>query len=58
MRGPVCPVCENRDYALQNGRYYCLLCSTASQELGTEKILDEDHLLTLGMRATSVSIRG
>jgi hypothetical protein len=28
------------------------------QELGIEKVMDEDHLLTLGMRATSISIRG
>jgi hypothetical protein len=56
--GPVCAVCEGQDYVLSNGYYYCRLCSTQSQELGVEKVMDEDHLLTLGMRATSITIQG
>ncbi len=56
---PACPVCESREYELRDGNYFCVLCSTQSQELGLEKVLEEDQLLSLGMRpGTSISIAG
>jgi Zinc-finger of RNA-polymerase I-specific TFIIB, Rrn7 len=56
---PVCPVCESREYELRDGNYFCVLCSTQSQELGLEKVLEEDQLLSLGMRpGASISVAG
>ena len=56
---PVCPVCESREYELRDGNYFCVLCSTQSQELGLEKVMEEDQLLSLGMRlGTSISVAG
>ena len=42
MFGPECPVCEGREYALRDGEYFCLMCNTQSQELGAEKVMDDD----------------
>ena len=40
--GPECPVCDGTEYVLKNGEYFCILCNTQSQELGTEKVMDDD----------------
>ena len=42
MLGPECPVCDGTEYVLKNGEYFCILCNTQSQELGTETVMDDE----------------
>ena len=39
---PVCPVCDSTEYVLRAGGYFCRMCNTQSQELGTETVMDEE----------------
>ena len=42
MAGPECQVCDGTEYALRDGEYFCIVCNTQSQQLGTEKVMDDD----------------
>ena len=42
MAGPECLVCDGTEYALRNGEYFCIVCNTQSQQLGTETVMDDD----------------
>ena len=42
MLGPECQVCDGTEYALRDGEYFCIVCNTQSQQLGTETIMDDD----------------
>ena len=42
MFGPECPVCDGTEYALRNGEYFCKVCNTQSQQLGTETVMDDE----------------
>ena len=42
LAGPECLVCDGTEYALRNGEYFCIVCNTQSQQLGTETVLDDE----------------
>ena len=40
----VCPVCDNTEYVLRQGQYFCRMCNTQSQELGMETVMDDETI--------------
>ena len=42
MAGPICPICDSTEYVLRDGEYFCVICNTQSQELGTKTVMDDD----------------
>ena len=40
----VCPVCDSTDYVLRQGQYFCRMCNTQIQELGTETVMDTETI--------------
>ena len=56
--GPECPVCDSTDYVLRDGAFFCLVCNTQSQELGQEKVMDEETVpFDMTGHNTRISIR-
>jgi len=52
----VCPVCDSTDYVLRQGLYYCRMCNTQSQELGTETVMDDETIPADMVNRSSVKI--
>jgi len=56
---PVCPVCESTEYVLRQGQYFCRMCNTQSQELGTEAVMDEETIpFGCQGRTDAITLRG
>jgi len=50
-----CPVCDSTDYVLRQGEYFCRMCNTQSQELGTETVMD-DETVPVGIQGRTDTI--